>query len=128
MRRKGIRRGIRYSEAFKLEVVREAEEGVLNFTEIAQKYGIKGSYTIQKWIAHYGSGVIGKAIRVEKPNEIDQTQQLKQRVKKLEHLVADLNLDLAISESFCRIACKKAGITDIEGFKKKASGTSSMES
>ncbi len=41
---------IRYSEAFKLQVVRELEEGKLKSVNAAQEaYGIRGSMTVGKW-------------------------------------------------------------------------------
>ena len=40
---------IRYSEAFKLEVVRELESSGLAFGEVRRKYGIRGAWTVQYW-------------------------------------------------------------------------------
>ena len=50
------REEIRYSEAFKLEVVREVEAGGLAFDGVSQKYGIQGSTTWSNWVRKYGSG------------------------------------------------------------------------
>src|ERR1039457_1686151 len=75
------REEIRYSEAFKMEVVRELEEGGIAFDAISLKYGIKGSETVSRWVRQYGNGTRGKVIRVESPGEINELRRLKARVR-----------------------------------------------
>jgi transposase-like protein len=120
--RVGANFGIRYSEAFKMEVVRELEENDVPFRQMQRKYGIKGCGTIPSWARKYGNGSRGKVIRVQKPEEIDELKQLKLRVRRLETALADANVDLAIERAYTRLACERAGIKDVEGFKKKADG------
>ena len=55
-KRRGINGAIRYSEAFKMEVVRELESKDLPFAEVQRKYGIKGCDTVQGWVLKYGNG------------------------------------------------------------------------
>lgn len=117
-----IKPAIRYSEAFKLEVVRELEREGLAFDQVRRKYGIGGSWTVQKWVHQYGNGSRGKVIRVEKPQEINEKEQLKRRVRALEGALADANLDLALERQYTRLACERAGIKDVAEFKKKAGG------
>jgi transposase-like protein len=112
---------IRYSEAFKVEVVRELETGLAPLDEVRRKYDI-GVGTIQTWIAKYGNGTRGKIIRVETPKAIDETKRLKDRVRQLETALADANIELALERAYTRIACERAGIPDVEEFKKKAPG------
>jgi transposase-like protein len=121
-KRAGENHGIRYSEAFKMEVVRELEENDLPFAQVQRKYGIRGCDTVQKWVRKYGNGSRGKVIRVQKPEEIDELQQLKLRVRRLETALADANVDLAIERAYTRLACERAGIKDVDAFKKKADG------
>jgi len=71
---------IRYSESFKLQVVRET------------------------------------------PNEQNELKRLRQRVRQLEGLLADKELGLVISETYLELACERAGIADVEDFKKKTAG------
>ena len=118
-KRVGMNFGIRYSEAFKMEVIRELEENDLPFAQIQQKYGIKGCATVQSWARKYGNGTRGKVIRVQKPEEIDEQKRLKLRVRRLETALADANVDLAIERGYTRLACDRAGIKDVEAFKKK---------
>jgi transposase-like protein len=113
---------IRYSEAFKISVVREVETSGLAFNALARKYGIKGAATVQEWVRKYGNGSRGKVIRVEKPEEIDQMQKLKERVRVLERTVGSLHVELALERAYTNIACERAGIEDVSAFKKKAAG------
>jgi len=117
-----IQPAIRYSEAFKMEVVRELERDGLPFDEVRRKYGIGGSRTVQKWVGRYGNGTRGKVIRVEKPEEINEKEQLKRRVRALESALADANIDLALERQYTRLACERAGIKDVLEFKKRAGG------
>jgi transposase-like protein len=113
---------IRYSEAFKMEVVRELEREGLFFAQAKRKYGIRGEGTVQRWVRQYGNGTRGKMIRVEKPEAISEHEQLKRRVRALECALADANIDLALERQYTRLACERAGIKDVAEFKKKAAG------
>jgi transposase len=117
-----LKPAVRYSEAFKMQVVRELEGGGINRDQLRRKYGIGGCGNLQRWICRYGNGSIGKIIRVEKPEEIDEKAQLKRRVRALEHALADTNIDLALERQYVRLACERAGIGDVGEFKKKAAG------
>ena len=122
----GSKAAIRYSEAFKMAVVRELEQSGASFEELRRKYGIAGSSTVQKWVRRYGNGTRGKIIRVETPEAINEQERLKQRVRLLERALADVNIDLALERQFTRLACERAGIKDVTEFKKKAAGTPPM--
>lgn len=126
-KRVGTNVGIRYSEAFKMEAVRELESGDLPFGEIQRKYGIKGATTVQEWVRKYGNGTRGKVIRVERPEEINELKRLKARVRLLEASLADANIDAALERAYTRLACQRAGITDVAEFKKKAAGQPGMK-
>jgi transposase len=126
-KRVGANVGIRYSEAFKMEVVRELEGGDLPFSELQRKYGIKGATTVQEWVRKYGNGTRGKVIRVERPEEINELKRLKARVRQLESALADANIDAALERAYTRMACQRAGITDVAEFKKKGAGQPGMK-
>jgi len=115
---------IRYSESFKLQVVRELEGG--RFKSIGQAgshYGIKGSETIRGWLIKFGKDrLMPRVVRVETPNEQNELKRLRQRVRQLEGLLADKELGLVISETYLELACERAGIGDVEDFKKKIAG------
>lgn len=104
-----------------MEIVRELERDGLPFDQVRRKYGI-GAATVQVWVRRYGNGTRGKVIRVEKPEEINELKRLKQRVRNLETALADASVDLAIERAYTKIACNRAGITDVDEFKKKSAG------
>src|SRR5262249_16599464 len=116
-----IRAAVRYSEAFKMQIVRELEGGLINIDQIRRKYGIGGCYTIRCWVSKYGNGSVGRVIRVEKPEEINERAELKRRVRALEKALVDANIDLALERAYTELACERAGV-EVQEFKKKAIG------
>lgn len=117
-----VKTQIRYSEAFKREIVLQLESQGLSFAAVQRKYGIRGASTVQNWVRQYGNGSRGMVIRVEKPEEINELKRLKDRVRNLERALADANIDLALERAYTRMACERAGIKDVESFKKKGGG------
>jgi len=114
------KRIIRYSEAFKHQVLDEIASGVLTLEQARMKYGIKGGQTIQKWARKYGTlGVLPKIVRVEKPDEIDRIKQLQAENKQLKQALAETLLDQRIAESTLEVICEQRGL-DVEEIKKKA--------
>ena len=113
---------IRYSEAFKIRLVSEIEREGVSIASVRHKYGVRGDGTVEAWVRKYGNGTRGKIIRVETPEQIDELKRLKERVKRLESLLADANIDLVLERAYTQIACQRAGIKDVEGFKKKHPG------
>jgi transposase-like protein len=117
-------RVIRYSEAFKLQVLRELEEGRFpNPFAAARAYGISGNGTIEYWARKYSKQhLLRKVIRVEQPKEVDEKRELKKRVRELEKALADAHLKGRFDEAYLKIACRAAGIEDVDAFKKKNAG------
>lgn len=105
-----------------MQVVRELEGGLINIDQIRRKYGIGGCCTIRRWVKKHGNGSVGRVIRVEKPQEINEREELKRRVRALEKALADANIDLVLERAYTKIACERAGIKDVEAFKKKHRG------
>ena len=44
-----IKPAIRYSEAFKIQIVTELERANLTIAEVKRKYGIRGDGTVEQW-------------------------------------------------------------------------------
>ncbi len=105
-----------------MQVVREVEQEGLACEQVRRKYGVRGAATVPRWVRQYGNGSWGRRIRVETPEEINQTEQLKRRVRALERALADANIDLVLERAYTKIACERAGIKDVEAFKKKHRG------
>jgi transposase len=119
--RLGQNHGIRYSEAFKMALVRELEAQDLPFEHVRRKYGILGSDTVQQWVRQYGNGTRGKRIRVERPKEINELARLKAELRRAKEALADAHIDLALERAYTQLACERAGV-DVAEFKKKAAG------
>lgn len=110
---------IRYSEAFKLEVVKDYEESDLTREEIRLKYGVKGYSTIASWVKKYGSPAAqNRKIRIEMPNEIDELKALKKEIKELKQMLADAHIRNVTNENFLFFAAERLGMT-VEELKKK---------
>lgn len=120
-----MRDQVRYSEAFKVQVVSELETGRLGSqTEARERYGIGGSSTISKWIRKYGKNdLAGKVIRVETPKDRDVMKALKTRIRELEKAVADAKVQEVLHKAYFEIVCEKYGVTDPEALKKKLGTT-----
>ncbi len=115
----------RYSEAFKLQVIRELEEGKhASCFSAGQAYGIRGGSTVQRWAREYGrEHLTRRIIRVETTGERDEFKRAKVRIRELERALGDATLDLRLEREYVNLACRRAGIEDVEEFKKKANGT-----
>jgi transposase-like protein len=112
---------IRYSEAFKLQVVSELESGKhVSCFAASDAYGIKGTTTVQRWVRQYGRGhLLGKVVRVETVDEVSELKALRKRVRELESALSDAHLGKRFDDAYLQIACRAAGIEDVEDFKKK---------
>jgi transposase len=110
---------IRYSEAFKQQIIHEFETGKSSLATLGRKYGITGGSTIQSWVKKYGKfGLLPKVLHVQKPNERDQISALKSEIKRLKQAIADEVLDRKIAESTLEVICEDHG-WNIEEVKKK---------
>jgi transposase-like protein len=115
---------IRYSEAFKLQVVREVEQGRFGSGWAAGRaYGVKGAGTVTLWIRQYGKDhLLKKVVRVMKANEQSEVTALRKRVRELERALADAHIDLKLEAAYVELACEAAGVKDVAEFKKKHAG------
>lgn len=113
---------IRYSVAFKRQVVEDLERGRFrSIQEARAHYGIRGSMTVRRWLERFGAArMMPKVVRVEKPDEADQIRQLKQQVRQLEQALGQTQLEKVLGESFLQMACERLG-EDVEAFKKTRS-------
>ena len=73
---------LNYSEAFKQKIVEEIEQGKYSIAESKDIYDIKGSSTIQNWIKKRGKNhLLGKVVRIEKPDERRKIKELEKEIK-----------------------------------------------
>ncbi len=118
MKQKIVRR---YSICFKRQVIADVESGRFgSVAEARHHYGIVGNATVQRWLRKYGKNHLApKVIRVQKPNEKDQIQQLKQQVAQLQQALGQTQARSILNEEFLKIACEELGC-NVETIKKKA--------
>jgi len=112
---------IRYSQAFKLQAVREVESGQNCAFGVQQKYGIKGTSTVNRWVRQLGSGKYGKIIRVERADEINEAVRMRNELQLAKEALADAHMELALEKAFLTVACEQVDQT-VEAFKKKHGG------
>ena len=100
---------IRYSEAFKKQVVKEYEAGASTY-RLRQKYGIKGGSTISTWVKKYGrEGSRYELMVMQKPEERERIKQLEKRIQELEKALAQVTLDKLMLESLVEVIEEEEG-------------------
>ncbi len=114
-------RVIRYSQSFKLQLVREVEDGKMSSAAVQRKYNIKGTDTVIRWVRAYGSGKYGKVIRVEKGDEVNESTRLRKQLRQVKEALADAHVELAVEKAFLEVACEEMD-QSLEEFKKKHAG------
>lgn len=100
-----------------MQVVQELESGALStVAEARRRYGIRGKGTVQYWLRKYGKNHLrNKVIKVQTPNDRDQVQVLKKRIRELEKSLADTQVSAVLNDSYYKIVCEMHGVTDPEG-------------
>jgi len=111
---------VRYSEAFKRQVVGEIEDGKHESIDAVRRaYGIGGSITVGRWVRKYGREELQpKRVRIETLTERDELKEARKRIRELEAAVADAHIDYCLEKGFLQAACERLGV-DMESFKKK---------
>jgi len=112
---------VRYSKAFKMQLVQEVEAGKMCVSGVERKYGITSAGTLMRWVRQYGSGKYGKVIRVEKAGEVDEASRLRKELRRVKEALADTHVELALEKGYLEVACEQLDQTT-EAFKKKQAG------
>ena len=100
----------RYSESFRIHVVREYEAGE-SISQLQKRYGINGAMTIQNWIKKYSTqGLRHELMTIQTPDERNRLKELGAENARLKALVADLHLEKAILESTVAVIERDYGI------------------
>ena len=115
-----VRTVLRYSEAFKRQVVGELERGKHGSIEGARRaYGIKGSNTVSTWVRKHGhEDLLPRRVRIQSLKERDELAEARKRIRELEAAVADAHIDHCLEKAYLHVACDRMGV-DPEDFKKK---------
>jgi len=110
---------IRYSQAFKQQIVQEIEDGKESISGARLKYGITGASTVQHWMKRMGKlASLPKIIRVETPNEKARVKDLERQIRELKNALAETQVRYVIAESQFEVVCEQQGL-DPEEVKKK---------
>jgi transposase len=117
----------RYSEAFKLSVIREIVEGKWRGPlQAARAYRVSWA-AVTQWMEQYGHGhLLRRVIRVETKGEQDEVKRLKAEVRKLKEALADAHVDLKLSKAYFDIVCEKQRL-DPDVVKKNIAGKLGIE-
>ncbi len=114
----------RYSNAFKLQVVRQIEQGQLSIAQAERRYDIGGSSTIPRWLKDLGKNHhTCKIMRIETPDEVDQLKTLQHQRQELESALAQAHLKILALESTLAVAEKHFSVDLKKNFAIRASTT-----
>ena len=101
----------RYSDCFKQSVVSEVEKNGLTIQQARDRFGIKGTNTIQLWLKKYGRNhLLNKVVRVETKDQINELKQLREENKRLKIAYAELAIDHKLSEKVLEKADEMMGL------------------
>jgi len=110
----------RYSMAFKMQVVREYEEGASIYS-LTKKYGI-GSYgTIKRWIGRYGrAGLRTEVVVIQTKEDQFEYKAMKKRVADLEAALAAAVLENRMLNTTLEVASEALEMDIKKNFGKKS--------
>jgi transposase len=118
----------RYSESFKIQVVREYESGC-EIPDLKKKYGIRGTSTITKWVQKYATeGLRHKLVRIQTAAEVNRIHELESEVEELKAALVTVSLEKLALESTLEVlqesglvkeAVKKNATSSLNGSGKK---------
>ncbi len=111
---------VRYSEAFKRQVVTELEGGKHgSLNAVCRVYRIGGTSTVARWVRRYGrEDLLPKSVRIESLKERDELAEARKRIRELEAAVADAHIDYCLEKAYLQVACDRLE-EDLDSFKKK---------
>lgn len=88
-----------FTEAFKRQVVKEFEKGLLNKDQLQIKYGLGGNSTVLRWCRKYGKLAYPKQSATGRPMKDPQ----KQRIKELEAKLKAAELKLKVYDKLIEV-------------------------
>ncbi len=108
--KKGISSPIKhYSESFKINVVKEVENGLLSKDGARRKYGIRGKSAVLYWCRKYGQEKY-PIMPVKKSNKSLTPDEKDQRIAELEAKLSHAKLSIDALESLIEVANEIYGV------------------
>jgi transposase-like protein len=95
-----------YSQAFKVQVVREYERGNQTKDGLMNKYKIGGHSTVMQWCRKYGKLYYSRTTIPGRPLKDPQ----KQRIKELEHELKEAREKILVYEKLLEVTKRETGI------------------
>jgi len=100
----------RYSEAFRIQVVREYEKSGASLNALRKKYGVSIK-TLKQWIKRYSrEGVREELMIIQSPEEQNRIKELEGLIRQQERVIAQLSLDKLMLESTVTVLEREYGI------------------
>ena len=95
----------RYSIAFKMQVVKDVENGLLNAEEARKLYGIGGRQTVHEWVSQYGMNQkIGKVVHIMTDKEERELLVLRRENRMLKKALDDSQVKVIALETLIEVA------------------------
>lgn len=125
---------MRYSEAFKRQIVAEYETGII-ISDLQKKYGITGGMTIPRWIKKYAKqGFRHELVRIQTAEEANRVKELEEQVQELEQALGKVVLEKLKLESILEeleemygVEVKKNEVGSSQDFLKKSESSKDEE-
>ena len=108
----------RYSQSFKLQVVREYEKGIVTKDALMKRYQIGGHSTVLKWCRKYGKLYYSNKSIPGRPLKDPQ----KQRIKELEYELKQAREKILVYEKLIEVTKRETGIDVRKNTDTKLSG------
>ena len=107
-----------FSEAFKRQVVKEFEAGILNKDQLKAKYGLGGHSTVLKWCRKYGRFAYATPTKNGRPMK----NPLQQRIKELENKLKAAEQKLKVYDKLIEITNRELNTDIVKKIEAKLSG------
>lgn len=107
----------RYSESFKIKIVREYERGHQTKDYLMNKYGIRGHSSVLEWCRKYGKLSYPQRKTIGRPMKDPE----KQRIKDLEYELKKVKEKLIIYEKILELEKRESGLDLLKNINTKLS-------
>jgi transposase-like protein len=107
----------RYSAAFKQQLVGQIERGEISVAKAMQRYDIRGTTTIDRWLKQHGKHhLLATVVRIEMAEERDRIKALEEQVRTLERALAQTQIKSLALESVIESVDAEYGIDAKKNF------------
>lgn len=112
------RRYRRFSHSFKLQKVREIEQGKLRVSEVCQAYEVSDA-SVYMWLKKYGMDKKPERTIVESKSDAAKILELQKRVAELERILGQKQLEIEFKDKMIDLTEQNYGLSIKKKSKKK---------